>query len=54
MKFPEWLGGLSPFGHVPQIPVEDMSILSITMLILVAVILIITGFLVYNKRDIQG
>jgi ABC-2 type transport system permease protein len=54
MKFPEWLGKLSPFGHVPQIPVEDMSYVSVLLLLVVAIVTIVIGFIGYNRRDIQG
>lgn len=42
------------FGHVPQIPVEDMNWLSIGMLVVVAIVLTILGLIGYNKRDIEG
>lgn len=53
-QFDEWVGKLSPFGHVPQIPVEDMNWLSIGMLVVVAIVLTILGLIGYNKRDIEG
>ncbi|GAA0603494.1 multidrug efflux ABC transporter permease [Virgibacillus siamensis] len=53
LQFPEWLGELSPFGHVPQIPVEDLNVSGIVMLLFVAVALIVMGLFGYNKRDIQ-
>ncbi|WP_077324182.1 ABC transporter permease [Virgibacillus siamensis] len=54
LNFPEWMGKVSPFGHVPQIPVEDMSVTSIGLLTVIAVALIFAGYFSYNKRDIHG
>ncbi|ASK61840.1 ABC transporter permease [Virgibacillus phasianinus] len=53
-QFPDWVGQISPFGYIPQIPVEEMKWLPITMLIGVAVVITALGFIGYNKRDIEG
>jgi ABC-2 type transport system permease protein len=50
----EWVCKLSPFGHVPQLPVEEMSWMPIVILTVVALVLSILGFIGYNKRDIEG
>ncbi|MED4164715.1 ABC transporter permease [Halalkalibacterium halodurans] len=54
LQFPEWLGQLSPFGHIPQLPVEDLNILSVSVLTGLAAILAAIGFIGYRKRDLAG
>ncbi|SET02714.1 ABC-2 type transport system permease protein [Oceanobacillus limi] len=50
----EWVGDLSPFGHVPQLPIEDMAWVPIGSLTIVAVMITVIGFVGYNKRDMEG
>ncbi|WP_078430874.1 ABC transporter permease [Alkalihalobacterium alkalinitrilicum] len=54
LQFPEWMGKLSPFGHIPQYPIEEVGILNIFILTSIAVIFVFLGFWGYNKRDIEG
>ncbi|PAV28254.1 ABC transporter permease [Virgibacillus profundi] len=54
LDFPEWVNNLSVYEHIPQIPVEEMDFMKITVLIIIAVILTFAGFLGYNRRDIEG
>ncbi|WP_019378821.1 ABC transporter permease [Virgibacillus halodenitrificans] len=49
---PEWVGKLSPFGYIPQLPVEEMEWLPVSLLLLTTIILMVVGFIGYNKRDI--
>ncbi len=51
-QFSDWIGALSPFGHVPQVPIEEYSIMPLVLLTILSLILIINGFNGYNKRDI--
>ncbi|MEC5425501.1 ABC transporter permease [Virgibacillus sp. C22-A2] len=53
-QFPEWVGQLSPFGHIPQLPIEELEVMPIIILTLVAVVLIVAGFIGYRNRDIEG
>jgi ABC-2 type transport system permease protein len=53
-QLPDWTLKFSPFGYVPQLPVEDMDWTAIIILSIIAVFLIIVGFIGYNKRDIEG
>lgn len=50
----DWIGELTPFGHIPQIPVEDMTWIPILMLLAIAAVLTVVGFIGFNRRDIQG
>lgn len=54
LQVPEWMTKITPFGHVPQIPIEDLNIENILVLTLIAIALIIAGFIGYNRRDIEG
>ncbi|WP_029270964.1 ABC transporter permease [Virgibacillus alimentarius] len=52
--FPGWVGKLSPYGYIPQLPVEEMKWLPLFTLTVIAGILMIVGIIGYNKRDIEG
>lgn len=54
LQFPEWLGNLSPYGHIPQLPVEEMDVMTVSVLTVMAMVLIVVGFFGYRKRDIHG
>lgn len=54
LQFPEWMRNLSPYGHIPQLPVEEINFITISLLVVIAVVLVITGFIGYAKRDIEG
>ncbi|WP_330949379.1 ABC transporter permease [Virgibacillus sp. MG-45] len=53
-QFPTWMKKASPFGYVPQMPVEDMRVTPVLSLFVIAIIMMIAGFLFYRKRDLQG
>ncbi|TFE01653.1 ABC transporter permease [Jeotgalibacillus salarius] len=54
LQLPEWPGKLSPFGHVPQIPGEEISYLSLLILTVIAAVLIVAGLKFYQSRDLSG
>lgn len=54
LDFPKWVNNLSVFEHIPQIPVDDGNFLTFMALTLIALLLTITGFVGYNRRDITG
>ncbi len=54
LQFPEWMGKLTPFGHIPKLPVEDIDFMKVSMLTIIAIVLLAVGFIGYNKRDIRG
>ncbi len=54
MQLDEWVGYLSPFNFVPQMPVEEFSVLPIAVLVLLAVLLTAAGYVGYRRRDLQG
>jgi len=52
--FPKWLSSISPFGLTPRIPVEDMNVIVVIVLTIVAIILSLIGFKGYRQRDLQS
>ncbi|NLP35249.1 MAG: ABC transporter permease [Clostridiales bacterium] len=53
LKLPEWMANLSPFHHIPSIPAENIKISTLLLIAGIAAILIATGFVGYNRRDIE-
>lgn len=54
LKLPNWLEKLSPFGHIPQLPLEGADIARLSIMAGLAIALIVAGFIGYRQRDIQG
>ncbi|MFD2628659.1 ABC transporter permease [Oceanobacillus kapialis] len=54
LEFPTWLSGISPYGHIPELLVEDMHFLPVLILFILAIGCSVVGFIGYNKRDIQA
>jgi ABC-2 type transport system permease protein len=52
LKTPRWLNDLSPFTHVPTLPLDDASPLPLVVLTLVAALLIVVGLIGLRRRDI--
>ncbi|QDI92628.1 ABC transporter permease [Salicibibacter halophilus] len=52
--FPEWVGHLSPFGHIPQLLVDELAWVPMITLTILAAGLMIAGFIGYRSRDIEG
>ncbi|MFZ0369941.1 MAG: ABC transporter permease, partial [Halobacillus sp.] len=53
-QFDEWVGNLTPFGHVPELPIEDVNTFVLILLTVIAAVLMAGGFIGYRNRDIQG
>ena len=53
-QFSSFIVQLSPFAHIPQLPIEEMNWISSIILILLSLLLIVAGFVGYNRRDLQG
>ena len=54
LKLPDWTNKLTPFGYIPQIPAEEINVFTLIILTMIAILLMVMGFMAYNKRDIQG
>ncbi|SFE17815.1 ABC-2 type transport system permease protein [Lentibacillus persicus] len=53
-QFPDWVSNLSPFGYIPEMPIEEMAWMPVIILTVIALVLAVAGMLGYRKRDIQG
>lgn len=51
LDIPEWVKQLTPFGYVPQVPIESMSLVAAIVLTVVAIGLMVVGTIQYGKRD---
>ena len=45
---------LSPFGWVPRVPAEDLDVVPLVGLLLVAVALITVGLVAFRRRDVPA
>lgn len=52
-QFSDWIGSISPFGHVPQAPIEEFSFIPLLSLCVAAAVLTLAGFIGFNRRDIE-
>jgi len=52
--FPEWTQNLSPFGVVPQVPLEAQTWMPLFVLCSIAVLLSLVGVAGYRRRDLRA
>ena len=52
VQLPNWTRELSPFYHIPQLPVEEATFKPLFLLSFIALMLIIISFFGYRKRDL--
>jgi ABC-2 type transport system permease protein len=50
---PQWLMNLSPFVHSPRLPAVDASTAGLIPLTVVAVVLLVVGFVGWRRRDLH-
>lgn len=53
LQVPDWTKRITPFGYVPNAPVEEVMLLPLLVLGLIAAALTLTGFAGYRRRDIE-
>jgi ABC-2 type transport system permease protein len=54
LNLPEWAVKLSPFGWVPRVPAEDLDVVPLIGLLVVAVALITVGLIGFRRRDVPA
>lgn len=52
-QFPEWVQKLTPYGYIAKVPVEAVDYTVLAFLTIIAAILLVLGFIGFNKRDIS-
>lgn len=52
LQVSDWAKRITPYGHVPKTPVEDVTFLPMFWLGIIAVALVAAGFIGYRRRDI--
>jgi ABC-2 type transport system permease protein len=45
---------LTPFGYVPQLPIDEINYLTMGVLIVIGAVLTAAGFFFYRRRDINA
>lgn len=53
IQLPEWTASLAPYGHIPQLPIDEMNWINVTILTSITLLMAIAGFIGYGQRDIQ-
>jgi len=51
---PDWLRKISPFGLIPQLPLEEINYLSLALITAAAAACIAAGYAFYRRRDSLG
>ncbi|MGH2444670.1 MAG: ABC transporter permease [Candidatus Limnocylindria bacterium] len=52
LRFPEWFENLSPFSHIPTVPIEAVTLGPIVALSAIALLLAAAGLVGFRRRDI--
>jgi len=53
LNLPDWMRMLSPFGYIPQLPVDDVRIHVLIIISIIALILGLSGWFGYKRRDMK-
>jgi ABC-2 type transport system permease protein len=54
LNMPRWAMDLSPFSHIPQLPLEDVRVVTLLILTAVALALTVLGLIFYRRRDVAA
>jgi len=52
LNMPAWAMKMSPFHHIPQLPLENMRVFPLLILTAAALALTVCGLLFYRRRDV--
>lgn len=50
---PEWSLKITPFGNIPQLPIQEFNVIPLIVLTLIAVVLTAVGVIAFSRRDIE-
>lgn len=53
LGLPQWLRDLSPFAHVPAVPIESADPVPLTIMVAIAAVLAAGGFIGLRRRDVS-
>ena len=53
-KVPQWLIDLSPFQHTPRVPVDAAALGPVIVLLVVAAVVAIVGYVGWRRRDMTS
>ncbi len=53
LDLPGWVDALSPFDHLPQVPVDDVSVGPLVWLSALAAVLTVLGVVGFGRRDVS-
>jgi ABC-2 type transport system permease protein len=53
LDLPAWMQDLSPFTHVPEVPVADLDVVPLVALTLVAAAFVVAGLVGFRRRDVS-
>jgi len=54
LQLPDWMATLTPYGHVPQLPMEEINYTGLLVLTAIALALLVVGAAGYCRRDMEG
>jgi ABC-2 type transport system permease protein len=54
LRFPDWMGNLSPFGHTPGLPAEAFTLAPLAVLTAIAAVLVAVGLGAFRRRDLDS
>ena len=52
LDLPEWLGKLTPLGHIPVLPVEETNLMTLCLVGAIGLALTLAGTYFYERRDL--
>jgi len=53
MPATEWMAKITPYGWVPQLPMEEINWLTMAVLVAIAIALTVVGLKFYRQRDVN-
>lgn len=52
--FPDWLTKITPFGYIPNLPVDEINYGTLIIMSVIATVMIFIGVIAYRRRDITA